>query len=54
MNGRLVFQTRATGGQATWNGRNYKGDKISTGVYLILVTDEGKKERAAGKIIFIE
>jgi hypothetical protein len=54
INGRLVFQTKALGGQAVWNGRDYKGNKAATGVYLILVTDETGVEKTAGKIIFIK
>ncbi len=53
LDGRLVYQTRALGGQAVWDGRNYKGQRISSGVYLVLVSDEGKKERTATKIFFI-
>lgn len=58
LNGRLVYQTRAFGGQAVWDGRDYHGRKISTGVYLVLVSDDGsgggaKKETAAAKIVFI-
>ena len=51
--GRLIFQTRALGGQAVWNGKDYRGKKISTGVYLVLISDEGRKEMAAGKIVFV-
>jgi hypothetical protein len=54
LDGRLVFQTRALGGQAVWDGRNYKGQKISSGVYLVLVSDDGRKERTAAKIFFIQ
>lgn len=53
LDGRLVYQTRALGGQAVWDGRNYKGQRISSGVYLVLVSDDGKKERMATKIFFI-
>ncbi len=53
LDGRLVYQTRALGGQAVWDGRNYKGQKISSGVYLVLVSDDGKNERVATKIFFI-
>jgi hypothetical protein len=53
LDGRLVYQTKALGGQAVWDGRNYKGQRISSGVYLVLVSDEGKKERTATKIFFI-
>jgi hypothetical protein len=54
LTGRLVYQTRAQGGQATWNGRDYKGQRRASGVYLVLVTDDAKVERAAGKIVFIQ
>lgn len=53
LDGRLVYQTRALGGQAVWNGRDYKGRKISTGVYLILVSNDERTEKKAGKIVFI-
>ncbi|MEO5999946.1 MAG: two-component regulator propeller domain-containing protein [Chitinophagaceae bacterium] len=53
LDGRLVFQTRANGGQAVWNGLNYLGRKISTGVYLVLVSDDARKEKMVTKIIFV-
>lgn len=53
LDGKLVYQTRALGGQANWDGRNYRGQKISSGVYLVLVQEEGSKERTATKIFFI-
>jgi len=53
LDGKLVHQTRALGGQAVWDGRNYKGQRISSGVYLVLVSDDGKKEQMATKIFFI-
>ncbi|HEX5653028.1 MAG TPA: two-component regulator propeller domain-containing protein, partial [Chitinophagaceae bacterium] len=53
LNGRLVWQGRALGGQAVWDGRNYKGQKIASGVYLVLVSDDGRTEKSAGKIVFV-
>ncbi|MBE7172513.1 MAG: T9SS type A sorting domain-containing protein [Williamsia sp.] len=53
LDGRLVYQTRANGGQATLNGFDYRGKKISTGVYLVLVSNDGGKESIATKIVFI-
>lgn len=50
MNGRLVFQTRALGGQAIWDGRNYRGEKIASGIYLVLVRDDSGSEKIATKI----
>jgi hypothetical protein len=53
-NGRLVFQTRTLGGQAVWNGRDYRGNKASTGVYLVMAVDNLKGEKAVGKIVFVK
>jgi hypothetical protein len=53
MDGRLVYQTRALGGQAIWNGKNYKGQSIATGVYLVLVSDDTHKEKMVTKIVFV-
>jgi ligand-binding sensor domain-containing protein len=53
LDGRLVFQTKALGGQAVWSGQDYKGRRISSGVYLVLVSNDGKTEKMATKIIFI-
>lgn len=50
LDGRLVYQTRAYGGQAVWDGRNYKGGRISSGAYLVLITDDAGKERLVTKI----
>ncbi|MGZ8537682.1 MAG: hypothetical protein ACXWV9_05420, partial [Flavisolibacter sp.] len=47
-NGRLVFQTRALGGQAIWNGKDYQGRQVSSGIYLVIA--DGKM---VGKIVFI-
>lgn len=54
LDGRLVYQTRSVGGQAVWNGKNYKGEKISSGVYLVYVSDELNTQRVAAKIFFIK
>lgn len=53
LDGRLVYQTRAMGGQAIWDGRDYKGKKISTGVYLVLISNDERTEKTAAKIVFI-
>lgn len=53
LGGRLVFQTRALGGQVVWDGKDYRGRRISTGVYLVLVSNDGRTENTAAKIVFI-
>ncbi len=51
LNGRLVYQARALGGQAIWDGKNYLGNKVASGVYLVLVRDDDGLERVATKIV---
>jgi ligand-binding sensor domain-containing protein len=53
LDGRLVYQTKALGGQAVWDGKDYKGRKISSGVYLVLIDSADKKKKMSAKIIFI-
>lgn len=53
-NGRLVFQTKALGGQAIWDGRNYKGGKVASGVYLVIIKDDVTgTERLVTKIVMV-
>jgi hypothetical protein len=51
--GRLVYQARALGGQAVWDGRNYQGQRASSGAYLVLVADRQNREHLVAKIFFI-
>ena len=43
-NGSLVAQGRSSGGIFTWDGNDLNGDRVATGVYMVLAaTAEGKK-----------
>lgn len=53
MNGRLVYQTNALGGQAIWDGKDDRGRRAVSGVYLVLVSDLQRGEKTAAKIVFI-
>ena len=53
IDGNLVFESFAKGGQAIWNGRNKNGDRASTGVYLVFSTDINGIEKMVSKILFI-
>ena len=53
INGVLVWETKSLGGQAVWDGRNFKGDRVATGVYLImLATEDGSKSHIT-KLLFM-
>jgi ligand-binding sensor domain-containing protein len=53
LNGQLVYQTRALGGQAIWDGKHYTGSKAASGVYLVIVRDDTGKEKIATKIVLL-
>lgn len=52
-NGRLVYQTRSLGGQAVWNGKDYTGRAVSSGIYIVIAEDEYKQEKVVAKIVFV-
>lgn len=60
INGQLVYETNALGGQAIWDGRDYKGRRANSGVYLVFSSlnprNAGFNSQADGavaKIVFI-
>ena len=53
VDGELVFESFAKGGQASWNGKNKNGDRVSTGVYLVFSSDVNGLEKIVSKILFI-
>ena len=52
--GALVYQTRALGGQAIWDGKNTNGGKVASGVYLVICRDDSGTERIATKITIVQ
>ena len=54
INGNLVYETIAKGGQATWNGKNLSGSRVNSGVYLIFLTNEDGSKTHVEKILFIQ
>ncbi|MDJ1493410.1 two-component regulator propeller domain-containing protein [Cytophagaceae bacterium DM2B3-1] len=54
MAGRLVYQTRANGGTAVWSVQNYKGQRVSSGMYLIFSSSDDGTEKFVTKIAVIE
>ncbi|MCB9080796.1 MAG: hypothetical protein H6555_03690 [Lewinellaceae bacterium] len=60
ISGRLVFETKALGGQAIWDGRDYTGQVVQSGVYLVFSASNpqrigfGQPDGAVAKIVFIQ
>ena len=53
ISGSLVFETKSEGGQAIWYGKNFNGEKVSSGVYMVFCTNEDGSQKVATKILFI-
>ena len=53
INGNLVHQTKSLGGQAEWDGKNLNGNRVKTGIYLILCTDKMGEQTHIEKLLFI-
>lgn len=51
--GRVVFQTKAKGGTATWDGNNFAGERAKSGVYLVFSTNEDGSETNVTKIMMV-
>ena len=52
--GQLVFRTKALGGQAVWNGVDYKGHRPQSGVYLVFASSSDGSQVYSGKMVFLQ
>jgi hypothetical protein len=53
INGALVYQTFSNGSLAKWNGKNFDGARVSTGIYLVFCINAEGTESQVGKILFV-
>jgi len=54
ISGKLIFQTQAQGGTATWNLQGYNGRRVNTGVYLVFSANADGSESLVSKIAIVE
>lgn len=53
MGGNLVFETESLGGQAIWDGKNFRGERVATGVYMIYLSNADGSLSHVTKLLFI-
>jgi sugar lactone lactonase YvrE len=54
ISGSLVYETKSEGGQAIWDGNNFKGERVSSGVYMVFCTSENTScQKIATKILLV-
>ncbi|MDR0573708.1 MAG: hypothetical protein LBG96_06690 [Tannerella sp.] len=54
INGNLIYQGRAIGNQLVWNCRSSNGNRVATGVYLVLATTSDASESVVAKIAVVK
>lgn len=53
ISGNLVYETVSLGGQAVWDGRNTRGQRVQTGIYLVFISTADGSESHIAKLMFI-
>lgn len=53
ISGALVYETKSEGGQAIWYGKNFKDERVSSGVYMVFCTSEDGQLKTVTKILVI-
>lgn len=53
ISGNLVFETVSMGGLAMWDGRNYRGHRVHTGIYLVFISNSDGSQTHISKLMFI-
>lgn len=53
ISGNLVYETTSTGGEAVWDLNNYRGQRVSSGVYLVFCAAPDGSDSGVTKILVI-
>jgi sugar lactone lactonase YvrE len=54
ISGKLIWQTQANGGTASWNVQDYNGRRAKTGIYLVFAATPDGSESVVGKVAVVE
>lgn len=54
LNGNLIYQAKSAGGQVTWNCRSHKGQRVATGIYVVLASTAQGAESVVTKIAVVK
>ncbi len=53
ISGFLVYQTKALGGQAIWDCKNFTGERVRSGVYIVFLTNDDGSKTYVTKILVV-
>lgn len=51
--GNFVYSTTSEGGQATWNGQNFKGQRVASGIYMVICETPDGSQKKMTKILLL-
>jgi ligand-binding sensor domain-containing protein len=51
--GNFVYETTAEGGQAIWNGQNFKGARVASGIYMVIYATPDGSQKKLTKILLL-
>ena len=54
VDGSVVNELSGTGGRISWNGYDFSGSKLGSGVYFIVALEEDGSEKGVGKVVIIK
>lgn len=53
VDGFVVNELRAQGGRISWDGYDYNGNQLGSGVYFVIAYEDSGRERGIGKVVII-
>ncbi len=53
VDGTVVASFNTSGGRVSWDGLDYSGNRLGTGVYFVVSTDNNGSEKGIGKVVII-
>ena len=51
--GNMVYESTVEGGQATWYAKNFKGERVASGVYLVMCATSDGTQKKVTKILVL-
>ena len=54
VDGIVVNEIEAQGGRISWDGYDYNGNKLGTGVYFLIAFEESGRETGIGKVVIVK
>lgn len=53
VDGRLVRRLETRGGRVEWDVRDFNGERVATGVYIVVAADGQNDQRGTGKVVVV-